>query len=516
MDFLLNYVIYLKGEFMRRLLDTRLKRQMCLVEELWDCQIFSMRRLSNNLNATEKTIRNDIEYINSYMKGISIMITSRIEVTLIKESWVSKSDLYAKILESSNQFKIMESLFFEEFKSFDELSSKNFVSTSHVKRLVNQINEVIQCYGALISPTFSIVGNQRSICQIMLNYMMERYGSVEVILGVEKSLLIEHVIEQFYSSNHQMKINQFSRHCLINKMKMHVYLMMERLKMGFKIYDFVPEYPYFHCQTIIDNFYQQFKTVFDIELTEFNISQLFYMCFLPYSKKFYLTIGMREEDFSSSRDIMAEISCFIESIEDKLMKICPLKERLVNDIYWSSIQTLGVNHILYFRDKEFYLSLKSRYPVISGYLKEKLTEIFSKFQNLKHEDIDEMVYHAIFMLVTYWDDLLENIEQESMTLNAALVMSTSFEHLSCLKDDIEYQFRSKYNIKIFNPNNLKKIAKFNNVACIITDGTIPELRSFSVPVICISDILDKDSSEKLINLYLNEVKRSSQCVNILA
>ena len=54
------------------------------------------------------------------------------------------------------------------------------------------------------------------------------------------------------------------------------------------------------------------------------------------------------------------------------------------------------------------------------------------------------------------------------------------------------------------------------MACVITDGTIPELRSFSVPVICISDILDKDSSEKLINLYLNEVKRNSQRVNILA
>src|SRR5699024_12384108 len=70
------------------------------------------------------------------------------------------------------------------------------------------------------------------------------------------------------------------------------YTTLFRSKKGFKIHDFVPEYPYFHCQTIIDNFYQQFKTVFDIELTEFNISQLFYMCFLPYSKKCYLTIGI--------------------------------------------------------------------------------------------------------------------------------------------------------------------------------------------------------------------------------
>lgn len=501
---------------MKRLLDNRLERQKNLLEELWNYEWVSLYGLSEKLGVTDKTIKSDIESMNMYIQPFRIECTSNFEVGLIKDDSLSKYHLYSKILSHSNSFSILETVFFESCTSFEAIGIKTYLSSSHVKRLIESMNEILEKFDVKISPELELVGNQRAICQIMLNYLFEKYSSLESLIGERKSMIIESLIIEFYSSNEHLRLNQPNRQCLLNKMKLQVYLMMERVRKGYLIFDKIPECPFYNPETLLDKFRSQFLSEFKFELNKNTLSQIFHVYFLPYSKECHIAMGMSEQDFLETPKVISDLRTFFCSLEEKLGKKFAQKERLINDIYWSSLHTLGPNYVLHNRDKDFFLALKSRYPEIAVLFKEKLTDIYSRYTQFHKHDISEMVYNAIFMIVNYWDDLLESIEKEAIVITVALVMTSNMEHLSSLKKDIEYQFREKIKVRIFDSNSVKQLYSVSYIDAVITDGTIPEIYDHPVTTISISDILDQDSVRKLVKLYLRAVKKTSNVSKILA
>lgn len=98
---------------MREILDGRLKRQLNILEILWETEWITTSELVEKADSSEKTIRNDLSQVNEMIAPLSIETSFRSGVILKKDLMTPMSFIYSKILEKSLEYTLLETVFLE-------------------------------------------------------------------------------------------------------------------------------------------------------------------------------------------------------------------------------------------------------------------------------------------------------------------------------------------------------------------------------------------------------------------
>lgn len=495
----LNNVTYLFiewGVIMRACLDSRLSRQLAILETLWDSEWMTSEELAERTGNSEKAIRTDIPIINKYIYPLSIETSFKLGIFLKKDVTIPKSYIYAAILNESSEYDLLEQIFFADNLKKIDLSEQLYTSESQITRWLSKINQSLENYELRIDNALQINGDEQKIRTFFSCFFLEKYGSPEKKFPYEQVQVIDRLIEDFLKENIAIVFANSKQHFSLSRLKFQLLISIERMKRKHEIQTekLVNGFSFLMVEASLC---EEFKAIFGLELTSHVLQQLFQEYFYPFYPS---RVKQGHEELSPLK-----IKNKIEEIIDELSKVyhveCDYRDKIVRDIYWTTFQICGPTYILHDKKKEFFEGILADSPDLAQFLHKKFQQIFSEVELFKQRKVDEMVHQAIFELMTSWASLRLGVRQSTITVTAALMLDTTYEHMKMVKEEIEFYFRHKIKIDIIDPYVKLDRANFSNYDCLLTDTYTSN--TYPIPTIGISNYLNDDTISKLLDfVYL--------------
>ncbi|ENZ5681307.1 helix-turn-helix domain-containing protein [Enterococcus hirae] len=220
---------------MREILDGRLRRQLNILEILWNTEWITTAELAEKIDSSEKTIRNDLSQVNEMIEPLSIETSFRAGIILKKDITTPKSFIYSKILEKSLEYTLLETIFLGKVTSKEELSDLLYISETQVSRVINRINQEIRFFDFQITNQIKIIGNEGNIKDFFSVYFSEKYHLPEKLIQKEERNLISEIIDIFIKENTIWAIVNNDHHLFLGNLKFQLYVCFTRLKQGYQL-----------------------------------------------------------------------------------------------------------------------------------------------------------------------------------------------------------------------------------------------------------------------------------------
>lgn len=115
---------------MLKILSKKLKRQLKLLEYLFEGDTYRFNDLENLLGCSAKTLRNDLLDIHSYANDIKIQMTREEGVKATILPHVTEDYIYQVIKHESIEYRYLEAVLLHKFKNYLELADYLFISES--------------------------------------------------------------------------------------------------------------------------------------------------------------------------------------------------------------------------------------------------------------------------------------------------------------------------------------------------------------------------------------------------
>ena len=163
---------------MRLLLSSKEKRQLELMEFLITTRKWThIKILSEKFMCTERILKQDIAELREAFPNIDIQSsTNGIRIYSAKET--SIEDIYRYFFANSQNFTLLEYIFFHEGESIAEISNAFYTTPTNLYRIVNKMEKAIETKFKIniqLSPV-SITGNEIDIRYFFAQYFSERYN----------------------------------------------------------------------------------------------------------------------------------------------------------------------------------------------------------------------------------------------------------------------------------------------------------------------------------------------------
>lgn len=152
------------------------KRQIRLAELLIHTgEWMTLEELAHQLNCSERTLKYDFKNFQETFSDFTIE-SSHHGVRLMFDNNKGLKNIYINIFDSSNAFKIIETIFFNETYSVTELAELLYISPSTLYRTIHQINESTQKYGFQIQTNpCKLTGKEEEIRFFYYQFFYEKY-----------------------------------------------------------------------------------------------------------------------------------------------------------------------------------------------------------------------------------------------------------------------------------------------------------------------------------------------------
>lgn len=480
---------------MREILDGRLKRQLNILEILWETEWITTSELVEKADSSEKTIRNDLSQVNEMIAPLSIETSFRSGVILKKDLMTPMSFIYSKILEKSLEYTLLETVFFGIVHSKEELSDILYVSETQVARVINRINHELRFFDFQITKQLEIVGNEGNIRDFFAVYFSEKYSLPEKLIQKDEINLISDIIELFIKENMIWAIVYNDNHLFLGNIKFQLFVCLTRLKQGYKMPSDITPFSFSHLSNkkkMIINIHN----IFDVEIKEENLPQLFYEFYQP----IHPTARFDYEGIDiDSVAIKNEIKAVITLLEEQFHLLCENKDKLVHDIYWTTLSAVRPTYVLHNKKADFFENTLRDSPDLINALRDEFFDIYFSLGNPFLSYLDEMIHQSVFKLLTSWSELWVQVRASKVSIKVALLLDSSYDHMRMLKEEIQFYFRHNIKIEIMNPSTRIQKDYLQKFDCILTD--IYSQDYFGIPTIGISDYLDEDVINKLVDYY---------------
>lgn len=493
------HIFITRGEMeakMREILDGRLKRQLNILEILWETEWITTAELAEKIDSSEKTIRNDLSQINEIIAPLSIETSFRAGIILKKDLTTPKSFIYSKILENSLEYTLLETIFLRKASSKEELSDILYISETQVSRVINRINQEIRFFDFQITNHIEIIGNEGNIRDFFAIYFSEKYHLPEKLIQQEEINLISDIIEMFIKENTVWAVANNDHHLFLGNIKFQLFVCLVRLKQGYKIE--TNEIPFCFSHLVNEkNMVEKIHTIFDMEeMEEENLKQLFY--------EFYQPINPTSRFHSEGIDIDSvfikkQIGQVITLLEDQFGLLCDNRDKLIHDIYWTTMSSIRPTYILYDKKTEFFENTLRVSPDLVTALRDEFFDIYFSLGNPFFSYLDEMIHQSIFKLLTSWSELWIQVRKNKASIKVALLLDSSYDHMRMLKEEIQFYFRQNIKIEIISPFTRIQKVYLQKFDCLLTNVYFPDY--FGIPTIGISSYLDEDVIDKLVDYY---------------
>jgi transcriptional antiterminator len=473
---------------MNHCLDSRLERQLFLLETLWEEQWMTGGELAEKAGSSEKTIRTDIAMINDYLSPMVIETSLKWGYFLKKDHSLPKAHIYAAVLKESAEYTLLEHLFFTPVLTRPEICDRLYISETQLGRWIAKINRYLQQFDFQIDTDLHYKGEEQKIRDFFSCFLNEKYGAVEGYFDAVKTKLIDQLIEMFLKETAVFSFIHNKQDLFMGKLKFQLLTRVERIKQGYQLSKPLIVFD-LSSLLVSDDFYERFYRTFDVCLTNDVLYQLFYEFFSPLT----LLTASRDTQSAELEQLRKQIEHEIHSIEENYHIKAEHTSRLVQTIYHSLMQVSFPTYILHHKKKEFFISFTADDPELAFDLKKQFSRICSILP-LSEDQQEEIIYHGIFELLTSWRDLKKNVKNPVTIVSAALFLDTTYEHMRMIKEEIEAYFRNKINVDLILPQDKLKVNSFENYDCILSDMLIET----DIPVIGIANYLNEETITKLL------------------
>ncbi|EOH89582.1 helix-turn-helix domain-containing protein [Enterococcus villorum] len=481
---------------MREILDGRLKRQLNILEILWESEWITTAELAEKIDSSEKTIRNDFSQVNEMIAPLSIETSFRAGIILKKDLATPKSFIYSKILEKSLEYTLLETIFLGKARSKEELSDMLYISETQVSRVINRINQEVRFFDFQITNHIEIIGNEGNIRDFFAIYFSEKYHLPEKLIQKEEINLISDIIEIFIKENTVWAIVNNDNHLFLGNIKFQLFVCLTRLKQGYKMEPNEITFSFTHLvneKTMIEKIHNIFEIK---DVNEETLQQLFYEFYQPINPTMRFSSEGIEID---SVSIKKQIGQVITLLEKQFNLLCENRDKLIHDIYWTTMSTVRPTYILYDKKKDFFDNTLRISPDLVTALRDEFFDIYFSLGNPFFSYLDEMIHQSIFKLLTSWSELWVQVRKSKTSINVALLLDSSYDHMRMLKEEIQFYFRQNIKIEIINPSTRIQKSYLQKFDCLLTDVYSPDY--FGIPTIGMSSYLDEDVIDKLVEYY---------------
>lgn len=480
---------------MRNLLSTKHERILTMLEMIYEKKTVSLGELAEQLNISNKTLVIYIREANHMIYPIQIKRFSENKVYLEIPFNYSIVSIYANLLQSSLEYTLLETVFFNEDYTMEELSENLQASPSTLRRSIKKINAHLKPYEFQISlAPIAIRGDEIKISNFFAHFFPEKYMfskslpfTKAQVEGVDLliDLLVEHLgVPSTYPDVRRI---QFSTLVILTRVQQ---------KNLFNVGNYNSRKMDLSFLSTTET-RQYFKHALKVDLTEEVIIRL-----LPLY--FHNLIAFNYEHLLSLGDSRPDLEHLIQSFSTVLNRLSSMfnteqqnKEKLL--VVLCNVYTLqfGKPYILYDKHADFNKRFQDEYASSINLIKKTISEVFSS---------EEIEIHSmnsyLYIILTHWKNLYIELLKNVPTRTMGLFYNTDYEHMQLLKDEINSRLPFYYEIDIINVTNLKQLDDIGHkYELILTD--IPNLEIVNSTVYCLSVNMLQNDWERLIDFHKN-------------
>lgn len=188
---------------MLALISSTLKRQLQIIQYLYNkrCQ-HSVEELVELVEATEKTIRMDIDRINENFPFLHVEINARTQLKLTRQDYAGIEHVYRKIMDLSLEFQIFEYVLSNSEQPIRVYTENFFISESMFRRIVSKWNKSFLRrelpVSIEVSPVVSVQGDEMVVRQLYYRYLTEKYEGDFQNESLKKHLSIWKLVERIW------------------------------------------------------------------------------------------------------------------------------------------------------------------------------------------------------------------------------------------------------------------------------------------------------------------------------
>lgn len=424
---------------MTNLLSINQNRQLQLLEYLNKSKMASQKTILTELNYNKQTLITDINTINGVIAPLSIQNFSHQGIQLTIPPNYNFDYIYSCYLSISNEYALIEILFFDETHSLSSLSDKLYLSISTLRRLILKVNDTLQESDISISSQpLSLIGNEQKIYRFMISYLFERYSPTDPFFSSPPIECIEQIIHIMAEKN-KVPLNYPD----LNRAKIWIFTILTRLKNGH--FPTKPQVIPPNIDTSITNnssITNSFTAHFKLPLTNDILAYMFQFFLI---KDYAFNFQMLQLLASQNRSINNKLNIIdhtLSLLSDKFYLPLENKETMIFELYNTTLLTGDNSFILNNRNKIFVDSITRYNKPFLRILNRELANLYTQKQMTESE-----MYALAYCLTTHWPQLSLKLQSIQKKIRVGLFFYTDSEHTDYIKDELTYYFRDKLQIE---------------------------------------------------------------------
>lgn len=481
---------------MREILSKHDLRQLQLLEFLIESKQnwTPLKEISKHLKVPTRTLHSDIQEMNMYIAPIHIEASSSGRKISIPSNY-SERYLYKKILEESQEFRIIESVFMNENETVESLSQKLHVSISSIKRKIKVLNQVLKKEGFSIHGTpLVFLGNEQKLTQFMSFYFGERYLFQEEYMTKRQKELVDKLVSSILKG-----VGKEIYFPNLKRISTRVYLNCVRLKNHHDIP--IKQKKEFQNKILEDEkFCNDFFKAFGVYLTDKTVKQLFYI----FTSESYVFNKKELNDLihkdSNQKSLYQGVKQVLRNLSIQLN--IPLRENIEEKLLIDIMNIINITNvsgritfILYDRRECFLSDLSMNYKYGRAMIKNHLKE------NISLDFTDNEWNELTYILLTHWSEFYHKIRLIEVPIKVILLIDTDIEHENLIKNELETYAR--YNIEVENIESysIEQLRTLSPDNILITN--IPGIADVSCSILCFGEFLNSRDWQEFNRLIEN-------------
>lgn len=492
---------------MRSILENHEQRKLNLIEVLYFSNDWiPISSLSKTIGCPVRTIKQDIVYLKQLVTA-DYLQSSQKGVRLVLPSYMSIEIIYQTILKESTHFNLLECLFHDDIKNFNQMAEFLYTSPTTLLRIIKKINLSLEKFSLRIQTNpLTLVGPEYNIRALYIYYFMERYTYSEwPYPTLDQQPFEDFLIESAQRIQFQLDFSHFEW------IKHWIAVSFIRAQKGYfiekgenKLAKYIPNL--IQLQPLIKPFEKKMNLSFQPEFIA-KVSEAFADNTYAYS---YEDLLEASRNNLVTRRLVNLLSSFLESLSKKLGIDLPNKELLLLKMYNLSKlvsrqtgSTQKITHSLFDKKSYFLRSLEEDVPEfieivtqqLGHYQKESSLTFTTAYKN-----------ELIYTFAVYWENLLIELHQKRLKAKILLISTYDLEHAKLLGNVIHLHYPDEVDINIYSEHRLS----VNQLEKIDYDILISTTSFYPIPnkkIICIQSF-PTDYNLREIKTAIDDIRQS--------
>lgn len=488
-----------RRKVMKKLLENKLLKHYLIISYLLPRKWEKIRDIAKTTGLSEITIRQNISEINQYILPARINSSQQRGIRLFLPPQQNGFFIFSKLYKQSLRFTLLEEIFINHYPNLTSLADKLFFSTSTLKRKIAELNQLLAPYSLSVdSSQLNIVGDERKICWFFFCFFTEKYGVSDEFMRDDALDLFDEIYREFFSYYPELFVPQRQVYAYRNKFRIMLFICFSRIRKGHLFTSQTKQTVRKDFQLshqVCSKIYEKYKIAVTPQITY----QLFYVFFNQNFAWSIEELRIKSQKNNQINQIRSGLLDLLNTIEQQEKLTVENKNDLLLYLYNATTYVWGPATILYNPNEEFFRQLNNYYTSFTQRICIMIKESLTKEPLAIYLD-SSVINKYLFMLITSWISLSEQLETIAPKVKTGLFFNTSYEHNLFLKNDLQYHLGFRLDIHSLNHLTLSEVChSANNYDLLVTD--LPSLNLTECEVVSIHSNPTPEDFKNILHSY---------------